>query len=439
MLPEPASLLPIAPLAIPLLTLCACSPVGVMSTPGTGGEPADDDTADDDVSDDDTSGDDDASPPLEHVGGVDDPAGWMFTLDAVHTLDIQLEPAAVDSLWVDPYGYVQGDIVFDGEPVDDVGVRLKGRIGSFRDLSAKAAFKIDINRFVDGQTLHGLEKLTLNNMVVDCSFAKERLAFAAFAALGIPAPRAGYAWVTVNGEPYGLYLNVETPDDVFLARHYEDPSGNLYEAEYLWYPDGSYLLVDFNNQSDFHFEIEEGLDVGHEDVHAITVALDQFAYTGEFDEHLGGLVDWGQHQRFVAAEQWVGQLDGYSLNTNNYRVYFDPVDGKAELLPWDLDYAFQYDWAWGMSWYTPLGRLSQACWTDATCHHDHMLAVDAACDTLDDLDLSAELAGIGELVMPFVVDDPRRECSLDYVTYYQDVIHAWTLARSTEVRGTWGL
>lgn len=438
MSPEPHPLRCTAPLAVLALVLGACSPVGVLTTPGTDGGPLDDDTTDDDA-DDDTSGDDDASPPLEHVGGVEDPAGWMFTLDSVHSLDIQLEPSAVESLWIDPYGYVQGDIVFDGAPVDDVGVRLKGRIGSFRDLSAKAAFKIDINRFVDGQTFHGLEKLTLNNMIVDCSFAKERLAFDAFRAMDIPAPRAGYVWVTVNGEPYGLYLNVETPDDVFLARNYEDPGGNLYEAEYILYPNGSYLLVDFNNQSDDHFELEEGVDVQREDVRAITQALDQYAYTDEFFDQLDTLVDWDHHLRMVSAEQWIGQLDGYSLNTNNYRVYFDPADGKAELLPWDLDYAFQYDWAWGMSWYSPLGRLSQTCWADPTCQYEHTLAVDAACDIIDDLQLAVELAEIADLVMPYVAEDPRRECSLDHVAYYQDVVHTWTAVRSAEVRAAWGL
>ncbi len=416
-------------LSLPL----ACHPVGSLTAAGRE-EPTPPGPDDDDVDDDD-----DGVPPLEHVDGLEDPAGWMFEIDEVHSLEIQLESSEFESLTVDPYTYVPGDIVFDGELVTDVGIRLKGRIGSFRGLDAKAAFKVDLNRYVAGQSFHGLEKLTLNNMIVDCSFAKERLAMTAFRALGIPAPRAGYVWITVNGVPYGLYLNIETPDDVFLARHYDAPDGNLYEAEYLWWPDGSYLLIDFNVESQDHFELEEGEDVGHADVHAITEVLDHHAYSPGFYDQMDPLLDWDHHLRMVAGEQWLGQLDGYSLNTNNYRVYFDPADGRAQILPWDLDYAFQYDWAWGMSWYHPYGRLSAACWADPDCHHDHMLAVDEACDTLDAQDLLAEIAQIQTLVMPHVHADPRQECSLDWVAYSQDVVQAWVVARSTEVRGAWGL
>ncbi len=394
-------------------------------------EPDDDDTSSGD--------DDDGTPPVEQVGGVEDPAAWMFTLDQVPTLEIHLEPGDIESLWADPYAYVPGDIVFDGDVVPQVGVRLKGRIGSFRNLDAKAAFKIDLNRYVPGQTLYGLEKLTLNNMVVDCSFAKERLGFAAFAAVGIPAPRVGYVWVEVNGVPYGLYANVETPDDVWLGKNFEDAGGNLYEAEYLWYPDGSYLLVDFTAEAQDHFELEEGVDVGHADIHEITHVLDGHAYQDGFYGVADVVVDWDHHLRMVSAEQWIGQLDGYSLNTNNYRVYFDPVDGKAEILPWDLDYAFQYDHAWGMSWYTPRGRLSDACWSDGDCHEAHMDVLDEVCDAIDDRQLQQELVAIETLITEYVYQDPRQECQPHWIPYSQDLLYAWVAARSGEVRAAWGL
>ena len=434
-MPGLARHLPVVLAALPWLLL-ACNPAGQLNVVG----PDDDDTAADD--DDDTTAagdDDDATPPVEHVDGVEDPAGWMFTLDAVPTLEIHLEPEAIESLWTDPYTYVPGDIVFDGVLVPEVGVRLKGRIGSFRNLDAKAAFKIDLNRFVPGQTLHGLEKLTLNNMVVDCSFAKERLAFAAFAAAGVPVPRVGYVWIEVNGTPYGLYLNVETPDDVWLARKYDDPGGNLYEADYMWWPDGSYQLIDFNVESQDYFELEEGVDVGHADVHAVTEVLDHYAYQEGFYGEMDSQLDWDHHLRMVSVEQWVGQLDGYSLNTNNYRVYFDPADGKAQVLPWDLDYAFQYDYAWGMSWYTPRGRLSHACWSDGDCHVEHMQVLDDVCQVIDDQQLQQELVAIETLITSYVYQDPRQECQPHWIPYSQDVLYAWVANRSTEVRAAWGL
>ena len=82
----------------------------------------------------------------------------------------------------------------------------------------KAAFKLKLAHTVKGQRFLGLKTLTLNNMVQDPSMVHELLAYEAFRAVGIPAPRTGYAFVRVNGADYGVYLNVETLDDVSLPR-----------------------------------------------------------------------------------------------------------------------------------------------------------------------------------------------------------------------------
>lgn len=113
----------------------------------------------------------------------------------------------------------------------DVGVRLKGGIGSFRPLSQKAAFKLKFDELVDDQTFFGLEKLTLNNMVQDPTMVHETLAYETFRALGVPASRTGYAFLRVNGVPFGLYLNIEALDSVALPRWFTS-TRHLYEGAY---------------------------------------------------------------------------------------------------------------------------------------------------------------------------------------------------------------
>jgi hypothetical protein len=49
-------------------------------------------------------------------------------------------------------------------------------------------------------------------------------------AAGVPAPRTGLAYVTVNGKGYGLYLDLEPYDDVSLARLFPTTQ-HLYEAD----------------------------------------------------------------------------------------------------------------------------------------------------------------------------------------------------------------
>ena len=68
--------------------------------------------------------------------------------------------------------------------------------------------------------------------------------------------------------------------------------------------------------------------------------------------------NWPEYHRELAVEQWVGHNDGYALNTNNYRPYFNPEDGLMQVLPWDLDYGFLNDSDWGMSWASPRGQLA---------------------------------------------------------------------------------
>ncbi len=401
-------------------------------------DPPDGDDDVDLIDDDDDDGPD--GPPLEHVPEGGDPSDVMFGLDVVHRIELFADEGDLAALYPEPYEYIPARMVFDEVEVGEVGLRLKGRWGSFRDLSHKAAFKIDINRFEPGKRLNGLKKLTLNNMVVDCSCAKETVAYAAFRAAGVPAPRTGYAWIELNGEAYGLYLHVESVDDLFLERHFDDPGGNLYEANYVVWDDGSYTLVDFDPFSQQFYELEEGQDVGMADIHAITDALDATLGGDAFYDELAALVDWEHHQQLTAAEQWTGHVDGYSLNINNYRVYFDPaIGGRARLLPWDLDYAFYQDWEWGFSWHAPNGRLSEGCFQDMQCEQEYRLAADAACDRIDDGDLLQVLDDAAGLINDHVADDPRIECDAMYVEYYQGLLQNWVFGRSAEVRAAWGL
>ena len=60
----------------------------------------------------------------------------------------------------------------------------------------------------------------------------EALAYQVYDAMGVKVPGAGYARLKVNGQPYGLYLNLESPDVHFLQRHFGDHGGILYEGAY---------------------------------------------------------------------------------------------------------------------------------------------------------------------------------------------------------------
>ena len=58
----------------------------------------------------------------------------------------------------------------------------------------------------------------------------ETLGYEVLRAAGVAAPRTGFAYVRVNGQGYGLYLNLETYDDVSMERLFESTQ-HLYEAD----------------------------------------------------------------------------------------------------------------------------------------------------------------------------------------------------------------
>jgi spore coat protein CotH len=78
-------------------------------------------------------------------------------------------------------------------------MRYKGN-GAFGN-APKHPFKIDFNKFVDGQQFHGVTKLSLNNNVYDTSFMREALSYHLFRQTGVPAPRTAFArvYLTVTG------------------------------------------------------------------------------------------------------------------------------------------------------------------------------------------------------------------------------------------------
>ena len=97
------------------------------------------------------------------------------------------------------FNYAKAEITIDGNPFPDAGLRFKGNSSyRFSRGSLKKPFKIDTNRFVKGQKLHGRTKLNLSNAFLDSAFMKEKLAYELYRAAGLPTPQTGWANVVLS-------------------------------------------------------------------------------------------------------------------------------------------------------------------------------------------------------------------------------------------------
>src|SRR5262249_22923107 len=151
----------------------------------------------------------------------------LFTGGKVLQLSIELGPKELESLRKEPRKYVKCTLK-EGETVyQDVGIHLKGGIGSFRKIDDKPALTLNMDKFKKRQRFHGLDKFHLANSVQDPSYLSEFIGGELFRAAGVPASRITHAVVTINGKKRGLYYLKEGYDHQFLKRHFKNHRGNL--------------------------------------------------------------------------------------------------------------------------------------------------------------------------------------------------------------------
>ena len=164
----------------------------------------------------------------------------LFDQSAMHTIDIIMEDW--DSFIANAAAeeYADCDIVIDGERFSHVAIRAKGNtsLSSVATLgSTRYSFKVEFDHFVSDMTYHGLDKLSLNNLIQDATMMKDYLAYTLMNRMGVPSSLCSYVQISVNGEPWGLYLAVEGVEDAFMERN-SFSGGELYKPDSMSFGGG---------------------------------------------------------------------------------------------------------------------------------------------------------------------------------------------------------
>ena len=158
----------------------------------------------------------------------------LFDNTKVHTLDIVIDDWDAFLETAQSEVYSMCDVVIDGVGFNNVAIRGKGNT-SLANVSAagsqRFSFKIEFDHYDNTQTYFGLDKLALNNMIQDNTMMKDYLAYTLMHEYGAPAPLCSFVNITVNGEPWGLYLAVEAIEDSFMLRTYGSTNGELYKPD----------------------------------------------------------------------------------------------------------------------------------------------------------------------------------------------------------------
>ena len=348
-----------------------------------------------------------------------DQAAAIFDPLAVNRIDLTVPQASVDYMNQHASGaapgshgdYQPAQMTFTNAATNettnlmDVGIRLKGGWGSARNLDQKPAFKIKMNYSVKGQTLYGLKKLTLNNMVQDLSMLHEVVGYRLFRAAGVPASRAGYVNVYLNGQNLGLHLNLETYDLVSLARHFGTTT-HLYE--------GAYWQDVVNSQYDA-MQVDEGDATNKADLRALASVntIDPYNPTqvANWYNEVQKYADLNEMLTEWAVERYIAHWDGYAWTIkNNYYVHFT-AQGIASILPSGIDQTSTGNL--GMLDANSAAQMFVNCMASSPCTALYLGAINKVRTIAQSLNLDQMIQDVQGAISPSVESDPRKSESIN--------------------------
>ena len=303
---------------------------------------------------------DSSTPADEPEGGEggavrpDDKASALFREGSVPRFDFEIADSAWT--WLNDHAadeeYVPALLRVDSVEVGTVGLRYKGSYGSLfncvqggKIVCERLSFKIDFDRYDSTVRLHGLKKLNLHSLRGDGSLLRDRVSYRLYREMGVHAPRAQHALVSINGAPAGIYGMIENVDGRFAKSRWKEVDGgegNIYKE--TW-PRGTNATF-FENG----LKTNEGASVqGMLDFAAALLRADRELDLPLLEEY----VDLRRTLDYLVVDIAIDNVDGYrtfycggrpnrieDCAPHNFYWYESPASGRFELIPWDLNATF---------------------------------------------------------------------------------------------------
>ncbi len=278
----------------------------------------------------------------------------VFDDERVGRIDVTLTKADWQKLWSAPAQKyeVQADAVVFGEPLNDIGLRMRGQF-SLNESRDKKPWRIDTDAYIARQEFHNLHALLLLNNIGDPTLLKEKLAYELMYFAGVPASHSAFVelWFDLSDDEqapffWGVYSMVERVDKKYLMTRFGrySKTGNLYKASHA--ERGPMDLV-YYGESIEDYPTENGLyaygkennieEADYGDIIELARVLDETYPTPEdFCEALEAIINVDGFLRYLSVITALASWDSYPNTGNNYYLFSNPVSGRFEWIPWDL-------------------------------------------------------------------------------------------------------
>ena len=263
----------------------------------------------------------------------------LFNDARLHTLELTVHSRDWDDLKAayQLNTYYPADVSWNDTRVRNAGVRSRGNSSRSGD---KPGLELEFDYYVSGQKFVGLRSLVLDNLVTDPSMLREAVATAFLRRVGVPASRESFARLVVNGEFMGLYAMVEPVDREFAHRAF-GLTGLLFEYRWRWPFYETYLGDELEPYMDI-FASRNGNAGPTESlfgpIREMFRALNATADSEFMD--VDRVLDLSGMVRLIAADAFMGELDGAVGSDGMNNIYLYSIGDKAHFIPWDKDHAF---------------------------------------------------------------------------------------------------
>lgn len=299
----------------------------------------------------------------------------LFDTSMVHSINIIMDDWEAFTADCKSEEYYACTVVIDNEAYKNVAIRGKGNTSLSQVDNDRYSYKIEFDHYDSTNTYHGLDKLCLNNIIQDNTYMKDYLTYQMMNQMGVASPLCSYAYITVNGEDWGLYLAVEGVEESFLQRNFGRDYGELYKPDSMnmggGKPGGAGGKmgggVDGGMPDGAGDKMPDGMGNGminaSDDVLLKYIDDDTESYSNIFDqaktditdadktrliqslkklsdgEDLEDTIDINAVIRYFVVHNFVLNFDSYTGSMiHNYYLYED--DGQLQMLPWDYNLAF---------------------------------------------------------------------------------------------------
>ncbi len=266
----------------------------------------------------------------------------LFDASLVHTIDLQVDDAAVDEavstyLSTGEKVWVHGSVTVDGTTYPDVGLRLKGN-STLRDVDEDTAVQdlpwlVRVDKWVDGQSVDGVTRFVLRANRTASSL-NELVALTLLADAGVPASRVGVARVSADGGEASLHAVVEGMDDAWTDATFDEDT-ILYKSDV----DG-----DWSDRGSDPAAYQEAFDVeaGTEDWQPVAdlMQLLDDASDEQLEAELPERLDVEAFARYLALEDLMDNDDDIDGPGSNSYLAYDESTGVFTVVAWDHNLTF---------------------------------------------------------------------------------------------------